>query len=117
MPIRGSALNNDNQSPRATRFTISMPLRYREPGEAAWHGGRVENISRTGVLFTVEKVMDVSARVEMSFELPVELSGARPGQVFCVGKVVRTVMPASTDRPPAMAASIQSYEFSPADRR
>ncbi len=105
------AENSEKPPLRATRFTIPMPLRYREPGEAAWHGGRVENISRTGVLFTVEKVMDVSAQVEMTFELPVDLSGASPGQVFCVGQVVRTVMPASTDRPPAMAAQIQHYKL------
>ena len=108
--------DSEKRPQRATRFAIPMPLRYREPGETAWHGGKVENISRTGVLFTVDKPMDVSAQVELTFQLPVELSGATPGQVFCVGQVVRTVMPASTDRPPAMAAQILNYKLMPKDR-
>ncbi len=98
---------------RATRFVISMPLRYRMPGETAWHRGKVENISRTGVLFSAEELMDVASPVEMTFQLPVEIGGPGAAQVLCVGNVVRTVLPPTSDQPPAMAASIRSYKFNP----
>jgi PilZ domain len=110
------ANNRQEQPQRATRYAIPMLLQYRQPGEETWHGGRVENISRSGVLFTVEEVVEVSSQVEMIFQLPVEIRGASAGQVCCTGQVVRTVLPASTDRSPALAASIQSYEFSHPDR-
>ena len=108
----------DNQAdsklpPRAIRFPLGMPLRYREAGEANWHVGKVENISRTGVLFDVENVIGVNARLEMTFELPVELGNATPGQVYCEGEVVRTVLPVATDRPLAVAAQIQRYRLMP----
>lgn len=73
----------------------------------------MQNISRTGVLFTVETVMDVSTHVEITFQLPVEISGGSAGQVLCVGQVVRTVLPPTTDQPPALAATIRSYQFIP----
>jgi hypothetical protein len=96
---------------RATRFAIPMALSYREPGETAWHKGKVENISRTGVLFTGEGLVDAGTLIEMTFQLPVEVGGRGGAQVLCVGNVVRTVLPPSSDQPPAMAAHIRSYKF------
>ena len=117
MAITGSALNNQqNQLPRATRFPISMPLRYREAGEANWQVGKVQNISRTGILFTVGNLLGVNTRLEMAFDLPVLLAGATPGQVSCKGQVVRTVLPAATDRPLTIAAQIEQYKLMPAGR-
>jgi PilZ domain len=107
----------ERQSPRAARFPISMPLRYREPGETDWQNGKVENISRTGVLFTVRDLLRVSTRLEMVFDLPVLLEGAAPGQVYCQGEVVRTVMPAATDQPLSAAAHIEHYKFLPASEQ
>ncbi len=98
---------------RAPRFAIPMSLRYRRRGEAAWHEGTIENISRTGVLFSAEKLMDLRDTVEMTFQLPVEVGGENAAQVICVGKVVRTVLPPASDQPSALAASIRSYKFIP----
>jgi PilZ domain len=101
---------------RARRFAIPMPLRYRRRGEETWHAGKVENISRSGVLFKVETLMDECVPIEMTFQLPVEMGGENAARVFCVGKVIRTVLPFSSDQQPSLAADIQSYQFVPKGR-
>ncbi len=101
------------QIARAPRYPISMPLRFRKHGEQAWRDGRVENISRTGLLFTVQEFLDKGTEVEMNFQLPVQLRGRSAGQVMCMGKIVRVVMPPATDRPSALAARIGSYKLFP----
>lgn len=96
---------------RAQRFVIPMPLRYRRSGEEGWQEGRVENISRSGVLFEPAQLMQVKEPVEMSFQLPVEVGGASGAEVFCVGEIVRTVLPAASDARPGLAAKIVDYRF------
>ncbi|HET7842103.1 MAG TPA: PilZ domain-containing protein [Terriglobia bacterium] len=106
----------ESQIARAPRYPITMPLRYRKHGEAFWHDGKVENISRTGVLFAVQDLLDKDTEVEMTFQLPVQLNGRSAGQVVCVGKIVRVVMPPATDRPSALAAQIGSYKLFPREK-
>jgi len=97
--------------PRAQRFDFQLPLRYRASGETAWQEGRTENISRTGVLFWVGRSMEAHTPVEISFEMPVEVGGERGAEVVCQGEIVRTVLPATTDAQPALAARILEYQF------
>jgi PilZ domain len=111
--MRGRVRDAPKEPTRAQRFAIAMPLSYRRPGEPDWHEGKVENISRTGVLFNAKELMDESAPVEMTFQLPVEIGGAGAAQVFCAGKIVRTVLPPSSDQQPALAAQFRSYQFVP----
>lgn len=96
---------------RAQRFEIPMPLHYRRRGEEEWREGTIQNISRTGVLFRVEELMEESTLVEMNFQLPEEVGGVNAAQILCAGRIVRTVLPAATDQPPALVAIIQSYRF------
>ena len=110
------AAEREQPRARATRFPIAMPLRYREAGEADWQVGKVENISRSGVLFTVGNLLGVNTRLEMAFDLPVLLEGTVPGHVYCEGQVVRTVLPAATDRQFSVAAHIQKYKLMPTDK-
>ena len=100
-----------NDPPRAQRFAIQMPLRYRRSGEVAWHEGKTENISRSGVLFQAEELLEMNTPVELSFALPVEVGGEAGAVVFCQSQIVRTVLPPATDARPALAALIRSYEF------
>lgn len=97
--------------PRAHRFDIQLPLRYRASGETAWHEGRTQNISYTGVLFWVDGLMEAHTPVEISFDMPVEVGGERGAAVICQGEIVRTVLPATTDAQPALAARILQYQF------
>jgi PilZ domain-containing protein len=98
---------------RAQRFPIRMRLRFRPVGATDWHIGMVENISISGLLFRAETTMAVHMKLEMEFELPVELPGLPGAQVVSRGEVVRTVMPVSSDEWPATAARILDYSLVP----
>lgn len=41
--------------PRARRFEVSVPIRYRLADDHDWHAGVTKNISHSGVLFRVDR--------------------------------------------------------------
>ena len=43
--------------PRAPRYQVGIPVRYRAIGELIWRDGTSENVSRTGVLFLPEAAL------------------------------------------------------------
>ncbi|MBZ5513351.1 MAG: PilZ domain-containing protein [Acidobacteriia bacterium] len=96
---------------RAQRFDLQLPLRYRAVGEAAWHEGRTDNISQTGVFFSAEWLMAVDTQIEISFVTLVGLSGETVAEIICQGEVVRMVVPATMDTQPGLAARILDYRF------
>ena len=93
---------------RAQRFTLPLPLRYRPVGAAQWREGRIENISRSGVLFWTEHPLEVDTRLEMSFMLPVIDTAPC---IVCRGRIVRTVPPQEQQAPSGLAAAFSSYRF------
>jgi len=97
-----------DDSVRACRFDLDLPLHYRPIGEPEWHEGRTENISRTGVLFRAAEILDVDTEVEMTFSLP--LAPAAPA-VVCRGRVVRTALPGGDARRSGLAVTISRYRF------
>ena len=101
------------KSRRATRFPIMLPLQFRGIGEKRWSAGKTENISRTGVLFTAERVLEKDSEMQLTFQLASRFGAGQPGHAFCVGKVVRTVLPGSTDQPGAMAAAFRYSRLIP----
>src|SRR5581483_8833518 len=46
---------------RAQRFNLNLPLRYRLLGEENWRLGTTENISRSGLLFRAEEMLQPSS--------------------------------------------------------
>lgn len=72
------------------RFPIEAPLRYRVHGERHWREGTTVNISKSGVLFRCNQAVVPGTNVEMSFMLPVELSGEPGAKVTCRGVIVRS---------------------------
>jgi len=97
-----------NDSVRAWRFDLDLPLHYRPVGDAHWHEGRTENISRSGILFRAAETLDVDTEVEMTFVLPVVPT---PPAIVCRGRVVRTVLPGRGSRRSGVAATISRYRF------
>ena len=97
-----------NDAGRAQRFVLHLPLRYRSIGAAQWREGRIENISRSGVLFWTEHPLRVDTPLEMVFVLP--LIDTPPG-IVCRGRIVRTVLPKGRHAPPGLAATIAAYRF------
>ncbi len=96
----------------APRFNLEIPLRFRALEENGWREGRTENISRSGVLFRSEHVLEVGTPVEMSFGLPTELSEEKAGAMaLCRAQIVRRVPPSATDARSGLAATISEYHF------
>lgn len=104
---------NVRQAPpaRAQRFQLHLPLRYRRIGETQWHAGTTENISRSGLLFQADDVLQPNALLEINLVLPAEIAGLSGTEVVCRGEVVRTVERRGQTINPALAARILQYHF------
>jgi hypothetical protein len=98
--------------PRAFRYAIHIPVKFREKGTAEWHEGKTVNISRTGVLFQSDMKLPPKSLLEMQIVLPHELSGEPQANVRCWGPVVRSESAAAEQGLIALAASITRYRFS-----
>ncbi len=96
---------------RAQRFYLHLPLRYRRLGEKQWHLGKTENISRSGMLFEADELLQPSSQLEINLVLPAEIAGLSATEVVCRGEVVRTIEHRGTTLNPALAARILQYHF------
>ena len=83
----------ENPPTRAQRFHLHLPLRYRRLGEQQWHVGTTENISRSGLLFQGDELLQPSSQLEINLVLPAEIAGLSETEVVCRGEVVRTIEP------------------------
>jgi hypothetical protein len=98
---------------RAPRFSIPMSKRYRRPGEKAWRRGKVENVSRTGVLFSARLWMEPGAPLEMKLHLADAVAVPGAAQILCKGSVVRAVQASPISSALSLAANIRSYKLIP----
>jgi PAS domain S-box-containing protein len=96
---------------RAQRFQLHLPLKYRRLDEEKWHAGETKNISRSGLLFQAEDLLQPNVILEINLVLPSEIAGLSPTEVVCRGEVVRTVKSNGEQMPPALAAKILQYRF------
>jgi PAS domain S-box-containing protein len=96
---------------RARRFNLHLPLRYRLLGEQHWLQGTTENISRSGLLFQGEEMLQPNAQLEINLVLPAEIAGLAATEVVCRGEVVRSIGTPGSGVSPALAAKILQYHF------
>jgi PAS domain S-box-containing protein len=96
---------------RARRFNLQLPLRYRLLGDQRWLQGTTENISRSGLLFQAEEILQPNAQLEINLVLPAEIAGLAATEVVCRGEVVRAVGIPGKGVNPALAAKILQYHF------
>jgi PAS domain S-box-containing protein len=96
---------------RAPRFYLQLPLKYRQLDEQTWHDGETRNISRSGLLFEAEDLLQPSVQLEINLVLPAEIAGLSPTEVICRGEIVRSVKRDQEEMPPALAAKILQYHF------
>lgn len=96
--------------PRAQRYILLMSMLYREAGDPTWHEGRTENVSRSGVLFLAEHLIEPDTSIEMVLMIPMEIAGDTAGKAMCHGRIVRAVDPVNLEARPALAAYIFDYE-------
>ena len=95
---------------RAPRIPVEIPVHFRKAGEFAWNVGKMKNISRSGILFGAGTVIPVNTAVEMQFAAPPDIGPKHGELVIARGRVVRTLMPAASDRQPALAAKFVRFE-------
>jgi len=96
---------------RAQRFQLHLPLKYRQLDEEKWHDGETRNISRSGLLFQAEDLLQPNVILEINLVLPAEIAGLSATEVVCKGEVVRTIASNGEKMPPALAAKILQYHF------
>jgi hypothetical protein len=104
-------LDSKDLAPRARRFEIRIPVRYRLSGTEEWRDGRTENISRSGVLFRTDHLMPPQTPIEVLMALPAEVGGRGAATVLWRGRTVRTEPPRPEDPRPAVAAAIAGYRL------
>ena len=106
---------SENKARRAERFPTRLPIHYRKRDQPDWYEAKTENISRTGVLFRGEHLLEIDTPVEIRVEttwLPT-LEPAGTADFIWRGSIVRTVLPAMKDTRPALAATISRCELAP----
>jgi PAS domain S-box-containing protein len=114
MPIQTTHATTEPQPlplSRAQRFQLHLPLKYRRLDEEDWHDGETRNISRSGLLFQAEDLLQPNVILEINLVLPPEIAGLSQTEVVCRGEIVRTVQTAGDEMPPALAAKILQYRF------
>ncbi len=55
-------------SSRAVRHELNIPLRYRLEGQDDWAMGEAINMSESGLLFTSDQLLEVDAKVQITFQ-------------------------------------------------
>ncbi|MGH9357005.1 MAG: PilZ domain-containing protein [Terriglobia bacterium] len=96
---------------RAQRFTIGIPIRYRETGTVAWLDGTTVNISKSGILFLAHQTLQPLTTLDVTLTLPAAISGEAPAEIGCRGTVVRDGFEAGRNGRPILAVSIVRYRF------
>jgi hypothetical protein len=95
--------------PRATRFPLNLPVRYRVAGDDVWSYGMTVNISHTGVLMRSDRLLQPQAAIEMEVVLPGDAQSS--ARVVSRGSVSRTVANADLDGDRALAITIHEYDL------
>ena len=111
LPSGASAPAHGQQEVRcAVRFPLSLPVVLsagdEEPGEIA---ALTRNVSASGVLFTLDRDLEVGADIRFSMRMPHTVLGSpNDVMVHCKGRVVRC---SSSHNEHLAAATIDDYRF------
>jgi PilZ domain-containing protein len=98
--------------PRAQRFALPVPVRWRARHAAEWIEAVSLNASRTGVLFQSDRSAAVGTEVELTLALSSQ-SGpwVDAANVNCLGKIVRIQSDGDGHDNSVLAASIDCYSL------
>ena len=97
--------------PRAARFALAMPGRYRLPRGGDWHEVRVVNLSDSGILFRADEPLPLGTLFEMVVETPFQIGNLAPGRFRCLAKISRTEPVLSTDAGYPVAAEFVEFRI------
>jgi PilZ domain len=103
------------------RFRLRVPLRFRTLGLASDHSehfAETANISRGGFFFVTSAPLQVGMPIEVSLNMPTEITGGKPDTTRCRARLVHAKPDAYSDGRMGFGAEIESYldpvSFAPA---
>lgn len=100
--------------PRATRYPLNLPVRYRPAGDERWGYGMTLNISHTGLLLRADREVGVDRPVEMEVVLP----GDEEASARVVSRgTVRRASAGAGEQDQALAVAFEGCELVRVPRR
>lgn len=96
----------------ARRFTMTLPLRVRTPGDKGEEfAARTRDVSFRGLYFLVDADLKLGSEIEFVLVLPGQVTLSSDVHIRCYGQVVRVE---EQNGQHGVAARIERYEFLPA---
>jgi len=98
-------------SERARRFALHLPVYFRQPHSSTWLEGTTENISYTGVLFRSPYPLVPETALELRLQLAISANLNHASEIRCKGAVVRVEQRNAPETPIALAVAISDYRI------
>lgn len=96
----------------ARRFTMTLPLRVRIPGDNSEEfAARTRDVSFRGLYFLADADLKLGSEIEFVLVLPGQVTLSSDVRIRCYGQVVRVE---EQNGQHGVAARIERYEFLPA---
>lgn len=94
------------------RYRLRVPLRFRTLGLASdrsEHFAEATNLSRGGFFFVTSAPLQVGMPIEVSLNMPAEVTGGKPDMTRCRARLVHAKPDAYSDGRMGFGAEIESY--------
>jgi hypothetical protein len=106
------------------RFPYLLPLSLRQPSAEIEGVGFTQDLSSRGVFFFTDTPLQEGAEIEITLQMPSEITLGESMRVRCRGHILRVVKPAATLAPDAagavraetkigVAVRLEGYEYLP----
>jgi len=92
---------------RARRFSLRLPVYFRQLDSPTWLQGTTENISYTGMLFLASTSLGLESLIDLKVALDAGATGKNSAVVLCKGVVVRQEQSGVQESPFAHAVVMQ----------
>lgn len=99
----------DGDRPR--RYTLHLPVYFRELNSPKWLKGRTENISYTGILLNSSSPLAQETQLDLRLQVSLGAKGQGPTEIHCKCKVVRLEQRIVKENPIALAVKIRDYRI------
>jgi hypothetical protein len=74
---------------RATRYAVTLPVRYRLAGSDVCETGWTDNMSVSGLLFTTAVMLELGSQLEVWVQMSSHANDGNRSMLYCNGCVVR----------------------------
>ena len=85
-------------------------MSFRPEGEAQWFTGETVNVSRSGVLFNAERIVERDTQLEIVLNMQV-FQVPNTANIVCRGHVVRVESPTEADSRTSIAIAMTNHTF------